>query len=41
MKNLEIERLTIAGISLGIAQACVDQCIKYANEMTYGNQYIA
>lgn len=32
MKNLEIERLTIAGISLGIAQACVDQCIKYANE---------
>jgi isovaleryl-CoA dehydrogenase len=32
MKNLEIERITIAGISLGIAQACVDQCIKYANE---------
>jgi len=32
MKNLEIERLTIAGISLGIAQACVDQCVKYANE---------
>lgn len=32
MKNLEIERVTIAGISLGIAQACVDQCIKYANE---------
>jgi isovaleryl-CoA dehydrogenase len=32
MKNLEIERLTIAGISLGVAQFCVDQCIKYANE---------
>ena len=32
MKNLELERITIAGISLGIAQACVDQCIKYANE---------
>lgn len=32
MKNLEIERLTISGISLGIAQACVDQCLKYANE---------
>ena len=32
MRNLEIERLTIAGISLGIAQACVDQCVKYANE---------
>jgi len=32
MKNLEIERLTISGISLGIAQACVDQCIKYAGQ---------
>lgn len=32
MKNLEIERITIAGISLGIAQACVDQCVKYAQE---------
>lgn len=32
MKNLEIERLTISGISLGIAQACVDQSIKYAGE---------
>jgi isovaleryl-CoA dehydrogenase len=32
MRNLEIERLTISGISLGIAQACVDQCVKYANE---------
>lgn len=32
MRNLEIERLTISGISLGIAQACVDQCFKYANE---------
>ncbi len=32
MKNLEAERITIAGISLGIAQACVDQCLKYANE---------
>ena len=32
MKNLELERITIAGISLGIARACVAQCIKYANE---------
>jgi isovaleryl-CoA dehydrogenase len=32
LKNLEIERLTISGISLGIAQACTDQCLKYANE---------
>jgi isovaleryl-CoA dehydrogenase len=32
MKNLDLERITISGISLGIAQACVDQCIKYAGE---------
>lgn len=32
MKNLDIERITIAGISLGIAQACVDQCVKYSME---------
>ena len=32
MKNLELERITISGISLGIAQACVDQCIKYCGE---------
>ena len=40
MKNLEIERLTIAGISLGVAQACVDQCIKYANERKQFGQTI-
>jgi isovaleryl-CoA dehydrogenase len=32
MKNLELERITIAGISLGIAEACVAQCVKYAKE---------
>lgn len=32
MKNLEIERITIAGISLGVAQACLDQSVKYAGE---------
>jgi isovaleryl-CoA dehydrogenase len=32
MKNLDIERITISGISLGIAQACLDQCVKYASE---------
>lgn len=32
MRNLEIERLTISGISLGIAEACVQQCLRYANE---------
>lgn len=32
MKNLDLERITISGISLGIAQACLEQCIRYANE---------
>jgi isovaleryl-CoA dehydrogenase len=32
MKNLDIERITISGISLGIAQACLDQCVKYSME---------
>ena len=32
MKNLDIERITISGISLGIAGACVEQCLRYANE---------
>ena len=32
MKNLELERITISGISLGIARACLDMCLKYANE---------
>ncbi len=32
MKNLELERITISGISLGLARACVEQCVKYANE---------
>jgi isovaleryl-CoA dehydrogenase len=32
MKNLDIERITIAGISLGLAQACLDQSVKYVQE---------
>jgi len=32
MKNLELERITISGISLGIARACTAQSLKYANE---------
>jgi len=32
MKNLELERITISGLSLGIARACVEASIKYANE---------
>jgi isovaleryl-CoA dehydrogenase len=40
MKNLELERITISGISLGIAQACVDQCYKYANQRKQFGQAI-
>jgi isovaleryl-CoA dehydrogenase len=40
MKNLDIERITIAGISLGIAQACVDQCIKYSGERKQFGKHI-
>ena len=32
MKNLDLERITISGISLGLAQACVELCTKYSNE---------
>jgi len=40
MKNLEIERITIAGISLGIARACVEQCIKYSRERKQFGKHI-
>jgi isovaleryl-CoA dehydrogenase len=40
MKNLDIERITISGISLGIAQACVDQCIKYSGERKQFGKHI-
>jgi isovaleryl-CoA dehydrogenase len=40
MKNLEIERITISGISLGIAEACVAQCIKYAKERKQFGKHI-
>ncbi len=32
MKNLELERITISGISLGIAQACLEQSLRYVQE---------
>ena len=32
MKNLDVERITISGISLGIASSCVQRCLRYANE---------
>ena len=34
MKNLEIERLTLAAMSLGIAQRCLNEMNKYASERT-------
>jgi len=32
MRNLEIERLTLAAMSLGIADRCVSEMVSYANE---------
>lgn len=32
MTNLDIERVTISGISLGIARGCLEQCSRYAAE---------
>lgn len=32
MKNLDIERVGLAAMSLGIARACLDQSLKYAQE---------
>jgi len=32
MNNLNLERITISGISLGIAQACLKTSVKYASE---------
>ena len=32
MKNLEIERVTLAAMSLGIAKRCIDEMVKYAKE---------
>lgn len=40
MKNLDIERITIAGISLGIAQACLEQSVKYAGERKQFGKHI-
>ena len=32
MRNLEIERVTLSAMSLGIARRCIDEMIKYAKE---------
>jgi isovaleryl-CoA dehydrogenase len=37
MRNLEIERLTLAAMSVGIAERCVEIMVSYANErQTFG-----
>jgi len=37
LKNLEMERITISGISLGLAQACLDVCLPYVkNRKQFG-----
>lgn len=41
MRNLDLERLTISGISLGIAGACLDRCIQYAGERKQFGKTIA
>ena len=34
MRNLELERLTLAAMSLGIADRCMDEMVKYSTERT-------
>ncbi len=40
MKNLDIERLALGAMSLGIARACLDQSLKYAQERIQFGQSI-
>jgi len=40
MQNLDIERVCLAAISLGIARACLDQALRYAAERTQFGQPI-
>ncbi len=40
MKNLELERITISGISLGIAASCVKRCFQYASERKQFGKHI-
>ena len=40
MKNLDIERITISGISLGIARACIEIATKYSKERKQFNTHI-
>jgi isovaleryl-CoA dehydrogenase len=41
MRNLEIERVTLAAMSVGIADRCVDIMVEYANERKAFGQPIA
>jgi isovaleryl-CoA dehydrogenase len=41
MRNLEIERLTLAGMSLGIADRCMDIMVRYAADRTSFGKSIA
>src|SRR5690606_28121838 len=40
MRNLEIERLTLAAMSLGIADRCIETMIRFARERTAFGQPI-
>jgi isovaleryl-CoA dehydrogenase len=40
MRNLDIERITIAGISLGIARNCIEVATQYAKERKQFNKHI-
>jgi isovaleryl-CoA dehydrogenase len=40
MRNLNIERITISGISTGIARACLDYAVRYVSERRQFNQPI-
>jgi isovaleryl-CoA dehydrogenase len=40
MRNLDIERITIAGISLGIARNCIEVATKYSKERKQFNTHI-
>ncbi|MBI3543331.1 MAG: isovaleryl-CoA dehydrogenase, partial [Deltaproteobacteria bacterium] len=41
LKNLDIERITISGISLGIARASIETAVKYAKDRTQFGKPIA
>jgi isovaleryl-CoA dehydrogenase len=41
MRNLEIERVALAGMSLGIARRCLDVMVKYSGERTAFGKPIA